>query len=668
MRSQNLHVSLTGNPFVDTGLAVVAALANLDNVEDLTYELVTQTYGDGNRLSSWNSHLRSFSLVFGTNNPLLQASYGYEKGKGPSELNYAIYRSTLRNFLAAMVDESGPLLRCEACGILTRFDFAGACRAAEQESGHKAAKEKWLGRNWFPLVGSMGSDAQALPAASRPVQLCGKCLFAVHYLPLGVVLLDGRLAVFQSTYIALWYELIRRVVNAMENRLSAGEYATLGGREGSRGLAALLLEGIERLQKRKRVSALPSATVVNVWTFLNSSPTECGLEEISNSVLEFLWEAVRHGLNDEIDGLLTNVKKEDTTFLDSLARRQDYWGIYPHNRWKGASTKLFAFYQTRACKRVPRTLALAHALAIQYAVETKERDAERLKNDTFFSDASLRGHFRKLMIRFALDGKLTLTDYLDLFPPVPVGTGIEVRPDGWNILRYYLHHLDDCGPLQGQATLSRSMVSAAREVRYYAARIMQGYVKQSGKKRLLNRITRSEVSLWWLKYQFACLAESHSGFTYEAWKRMLIDETGRLCTSEMMFQMRLLWSEWMRAGVIPQIQIPEFPNGTGLPNEVARMLRWLYLRYTQQRGRGQFQKEVLIRLRQAELGLVWFRHRFIGLGREFKQPEFSLEIQWENFLRDEEGRLRSGERLFQMHLMLANLYRDSGEPGKARIA
>jgi len=228
---------LTGNPFVDTGLAVVAALANLDNVEDLTYELVTQTYGDGNRLSSWNSHLRSFSLVFGTNNPLLQASYGYEKGKGPSELNYAIYRSTLRNFLAAMVDESGPLLRCEACGILTRFDFAGACRAAEQESGHKAAKEKWLGRNWFPLVGSMGSDAQALPAASRPVQLCGKCLFAVHYLPLGVVLLDGRLAVFQSTYIALWYELIRRVVNAMENRLSAGEYATLGGREGSRRIA-----------------------------------------------------------------------------------------------------------------------------------------------------------------------------------------------------------------------------------------------------------------------------------------------------------------------------------------------------------------------------------------------------------------------------------------------
>lgn len=343
LRAQKVPVSLTGNPFVDTGLAVVAALANLSTVEDLTYEHVTETYGDGSRLSSWNSHLRSFSLVFGTNNPLLQTSYGYEKGNGPSELNYAIYRSTLRNFLAAMVAESGALLRCEACGILTRFDFTAACLAAAEESGHKAVKEKWLGRNWFPLAGSMGSDAQALPAASRPVQLCGKCLFAVHYLPLGVMLLDGRLAVFQSTYTALWYELIRRVVNVMESRLSAGEYATLGGKEGSRGLSALLLEGIERLQKAKQVSALPSATVVNVWSFVNSSPPECGLEEISNPVLDFLWEAVRNGLHDEIDGLLKNVKKEDTTFLDSIAQRQDYWGIYPHNRWKGASTTLFAF-------------------------------------------------------------------------------------------------------------------------------------------------------------------------------------------------------------------------------------------------------------------------------------------------------------------------------------
>jgi len=269
------------------------------------------------------------------------------------------------------------------------------------------------------------------------------------------------------------------------------------------------------------------------------------------------------------------------------------------------------------------------------------------------------------MIRFALDGKLTLTDYLDLFSLVQTDTGIEVCPDGWNILRYYLHHADDCGPLQDQATLPRPMVSEPAAVRYYAARIMQGYVKQSGKKRLLIRITRSKASLRWLKSQFACLAESDSGFTYEGWKRLVVDEAGRSCTDEVVFQMRLLWSEWMRAGIIPQIQRPELPNGTGLPNEIEQMLRVLYFRYTRQRGRAQFQQDVLIRLREMDIGLEWFHHRLIDLGKVLTESDFAVKNQWESFLTDGEGRLLSGERLFQMHLMVANLYRESGELGKA---
>jgi len=664
--ARNLPISLTNNPFVDTGLAVIAALARLDTIEELTYEHIVETHGDGSRLSFWNSHLRSFSLVFGTNNPLFQSSYGYKKGVGPSELNYAIYRSTLLNFLAAMAHESGAPFRCEACGILTRFDFAAACAAAAETSGHQAMKEKWLGRDWFPLAGSIGSDAQALPSASRSVKLCGKCLFAVHYLPLGITLLDGRLAVFQSAYTALWYELVRRVVEVMENRLSAGEYATLGGKEGSRGLCALLLEAIDRLQKGKQVSTLPSATVVSVWSFLNSSPAECGLEEISNPVLDFLWEAVRNGLHGEIDKLLKNVKKENATLLDSVARRQDYWGIYPRTRWNGATTKLFDFYQIQVCKRFPSTLALARALVTQYALETKELDREPLAASPL--ESLHHDEFRKLMIRFALDGKLTLTDYLDLFPLVDGQPGIEVLPDGWNILRYYLHHIDD-EPLPHQpATLPRPVMSEASTVRYYAARIMSNYVRQSGKKRLLSRITRAEVSPWWLKRQFALLAESDSGFTYGAWKRFFTDETGRLFAGEALFQMRLLWSEWIRSGIVPHVQTPKLPDETGLPSGVVGTLTRLYLRYIQQHGRAQFQKGVLLRFHNMEIGLEWFHHKLTGLGEQLGEQDLFSETEWERFLRDKDGSLRSGERALQMRLVLANLYRESGERGKIKIA
>jgi len=147
-----------------------------------------------------------------------------------------------------------------------------------------------------------------------------------------------------------------------------------------------------------------------------------------------------------------------------------------------------------------------------------------------------------------------------------------------------------------------------------------------------------------------------------------MDETGRLCTSEVVFQMRLLWGEWIRTGIIPQIQTPEHPKGAGLSNEAVRMLRLLYIRYTQQRGRARFQRNVLMRLRQMEIGLEWFRHELVNLGKDFAGSDLFLEPQWERFLRDEEGRLRAGERLFQMHLMLANLYRERSELGNTTIA
>ncbi|HKG89022.1 MAG TPA: hypothetical protein VKA95_11905 [Nitrososphaeraceae archaeon] len=61
------------------------------------------------------------------------------------------------------------------------------------------------------LAGSIGNDAQALPSASRAPNLCAKCLFAVHYLPLGVILVNGKLAVFQSTSKNFWYALVNTI-------------------------------------------------------------------------------------------------------------------------------------------------------------------------------------------------------------------------------------------------------------------------------------------------------------------------------------------------------------------------------------------------------------------------------------------------------------------------
>jgi CRISPR-associated protein Cst1 len=225
-----MKIALSGNPFVDTGLGVIAALGGLDDVTALTLAKMREVFDDGTKLAVWNSKLKTFTQVFGTNGPLFQTGYGYKKGDGPSSRNFEIYKKTLKAFLDSIREEprGAP---CEACGNLTAFDFANACSPVIEAAGAKVSGEKWIGREWFPLSGSLGSDAQALPAASRPVCLCPKCLLAVHYLPMALISVDGRLAVFQSTSIDFWYELVKDIITGdggTQVRIPAGQYETPG--------------------------------------------------------------------------------------------------------------------------------------------------------------------------------------------------------------------------------------------------------------------------------------------------------------------------------------------------------------------------------------------------------------------------------------------------------
>lgn len=68
----------------------------------------------------------------------------------------------------------------------------------------------------------------------------------------------------------------------------------------------------------------------------------------------------------------------------------------------------------------------------------------------------------------------------------------------------------------------------------------------------------------------------------------------------------------------------------------------------------------MARLRRREIGLEWFR-RWLTNKRKSREGEPLAEARWETLLKDEEGRPCTQERLFQMHLALANLYREANE-------
>lgn len=657
-----MNVELSGNPFVDTGLGVIAALGGLDDVRTLTLVKMREIFGDGTKLAGWNSKLKTFTQVFGTNGPLFQKGYGYKKGVGPGARNLAIYRGTLQALLDAIpVATKG--LPCEACAAPTNFDFARECGRVIEAEDAKAPEEKWVGRDWFPLSGSLGSDAQALPAASRPAHICPRCLFSVHYLPLALISLEGRLAVFQSTSVEFWYELLRDLVTGdggVESRLKVKQFDTPGTKEGSRAVSTRLLAFFARVQEAKRFGDIPVGTTLIVWRFTNSGASpDCQIDAIPNEALRFMWDAARSGLRNEVQDLIAGEDKRWGLFR-CVSERRDYRALYPTGKHVGASPKLFALYQTEVCCRPARILSLAQTLARQTAAEIKPKELPRFQRPEAFRSPATRNRFRRLMWEMARQGAFTLDDYLSLFPPNEDERGVGVRSDGWDMIRYYLHHVDDQDVPVGTLDTERLVGQRTEMIAYYAGQIFSAYAAERSIDRfesdVLQRAGMGQLGSMWLQRQFTRLAEQSPGFTYGAWEVLCMNDAGRSCLAELLFQMRLLWAEWLKNGAAPSKGMPLMQNTSGLPKSAEEALAGMLVRYVQDRGAARFRRDVLTRLQQRRIGLGWLRRQL--LDRRRRRDDVALsESDWDELLNDDSGRRAPSTRFFQMQLLLANLYR-----------
>ncbi len=658
-------IELTGNPFVDTGLGAISSIARLANVSDLTLSKVNEVYGNGDQLIRWNSQLKSFTQIFGTNNPLYQYGYGFKKGKGPSELNKAIYKSTLEGLLSAM-DRPEIGERCWACGNRSDFDFALIYKKAVEDGGKKAPETKIVGRDWFPLAGSLGSDAQSLPAASKPPHICPKCLFAVHYLPIGLILLNGRLAVFQSTSQEFWYDLVSSIVNENERRINLGDYTTLGAKEGSRAFVNRLLTLFERLQ-RETQQDVPEA--LYVWRFTNSGASpDCSYEEVPNFALSFLQRAVREGLRQDIMNLLSSEgKRPQYSLYQSILDKRDYSNLYPEGKRNGASPKLYTLYQTCILDHSVNALYTAYKLAKTITEKTSEKDFKRMLRREAFSEQSYRNRSKTIMANMAEEGEFTLNQYCDLFPSKE-GQGVAVKWDGWNVIRFYLHNAKEKFP---KIEVERQPIQQVnQQLLYCAGQIYNYYLNERGKDwfqaRILKQMAR-RVGTMWLMNQFVQLAERELGFTYESWTKLCKLDDGTLYLSELLFQMRLLWSQWIHNGERSVVATPFIVEATdGLPERIKSLMQAIFASYVNQKGPDRFHRDILLRLRRKEIGEFWFKEKLTKRNSEEIQP--LTDEEWEDFLIDERGQNIRIERLFQLHLALANLYRANKSNKEREVA
>jgi len=638
-----MSISLTGNPFVDTGLAVLAFRSGCEHIEELTLEKMKKVHGDGSELASRNSKLKSTSIIFTIN------SLVTHPGIKPIEKRIQFY-SKITTALLNKIGFEDVHERCESCGNEYSLNIDKLVRETLVPLGYKD-ESRYTGRDWFPLAGSVGSDAQALPAGSRSPNLCAKCLFAVHYLPQGVMLRDGRLTVFQSTSRVFWFDYVRQIAKAVEERILADNFKTLGSKEGS---ASVIENTFRTMDKLKKIE---QGVSLFVWMFSNSGQgPDCKIEEIPNNALQFLFEARNEGFREEITKLVKKDKNPEYAFLNCVSKGIDYYWLYPSRKYEGVPHELFLLYQNKI-RKVSKT-ALRTAYKIARCLKDGFPDVKKFEDfrKDLKNDFTKRNRIRKCITEMVNDGTLKFMEYNNLFSQ-DSDCCLGINGDTWKYISYYTYHTD-CWETEDEVADYKTI----NELLFYVGRkIFEDQMENIGairfRKDVLARLALCKISTSWLRRRFLKGATLHEGFNYDSWKALCLNERGSETTYETLFRFRLMWSEWLRTENLPEIsespRMVKIPHQADIPSDLEKIICKIAEDYVDKRGPVKFKKDVIDELITGEKDLYWFRDRLSRF-----DSVYSDDTYWERFYTSQDGYSIKGLRLFQLSLILINCFRE----------
>jgi len=528
------------------GLYTITALAEKESVQNLDIEDLQRVF-DKYDISATNKSLKSFTMVFGTNGPLFQNSF--------KPHNKELYRDFLQTLLHEMKNDYGNHT-CEICGRRHGFDIDDIWGKVINKYGLKQKERKYLGRDFFPLAGSLGNDAQALPGASRTLDICPLCLFAVNYIPLGTMLIKGRLICIESTYEEIVLELVKDIVTENNNRISAGDSQIYGKKEGQCEIFNRLLRMFNNLQRKKKLNNLPDTTALYLWLFSNSGTgADCDVIEIPNRALKFLWKVSRQSQEfiNEFKKLISNDKHG--VLFESINYGYDYDGLYPYaKKYPGVSVELYEYYQQYVVGRSRKALDFAKRVAVEIIGGKDKAETQKWQKSDIFKDASNRDAARKAMVDLALKGETSVDDYLELFGDE--GKYLKTREyDGYRVIMYYLYNFktpgkqeDDNLELQVRSQKTDPKIKKFAELyfKYYV------YDKEKGVCRGIERFKKDILDKFksfkegWLEDSFANMAKVYEckelDFTYDGWLEFITDSDGNRRIYELLFQLRLAFA------------------------------------------------------------------------------------------------------------------------------
>jgi hypothetical protein len=329
----------TGSATLNNALQTIEALVKqrISTVDaDTLLRLFKNPYSDGlHTLTRLNKRLKSYTMLFSKNGPLLN----------DKEFGEAIYNQLIANILEN-VEDDGPYT-CELSGLKFKTTFDTFYEQTLRKVGYPirkiSGKDKTVNRCWFPLLGGLGSDAQALPQAKYALTVHPACLAVMQFLPLSAVLYKGGILLIDSSNEELSKRLIADHVDLIKSRATAGSSTSSVDNIKDFNKSHYLSRALHILADKERSDKI---TAFNLWSFTNSGTgASCEIDRIPNQLIVKLLKLYRSpSLRPTLEGILKNPKIQ-SDFLDCLEGNVDFYGLYPNKNSDGVSIRFYEEYQ-----------------------------------------------------------------------------------------------------------------------------------------------------------------------------------------------------------------------------------------------------------------------------------------------------------------------------------
>ena len=376
----NIVNHYTGNPMVNNALMTIKALAGLNDVQDITTNLLRNMIGKvcdklPYSLMSMNLRFKSYTMLFTKNGPL----YNDKK------LGEKIYETLLVKIVDGFESEGDK--QCNLTGLHYSKTFSDFMLETLVSLGipEKEAKKKdlTLNRCWFPLLGGLGSDAQSLPMAKQTYHVHPICVVLLQFLPFCAYIYKKGILLIDSTALEFCEEFVEEKVNNLVDKVKevVATNAPIENMKGAKGNYVL-----EALEVMERCKADCEYTDVNLWSFSNSGAgASCFIDRVPNELLRQLF-VLRNRHKGELEHILTD-SFLSSGFLECLSDKKEWKFLYPSKMNEGVSVQFFESYWKVIRKEKLITIAqYISGLVMKYRdakdmTILNKTDAYEIKND-----------------------------------------------------------------------------------------------------------------------------------------------------------------------------------------------------------------------------------------------------------------------------------------------